>query len=152
MKQTFLVILAILSFSYSVQAQRSAVDALISSGNKVFIEVNDINKNTDGACDSFKKHLQSSEWNRWELVDEKSDANFVCRLNVEKLGFNIMSARSYGARVRVTTEVLTIDGVSVWKSKKQQGNVSEFTKFDALSDAMRKVIRRSLPKELYNEK
>ncbi len=152
MKKIFLLILVILSFGFSAQAQRKAVDALISSGNKVFIEVNDIKKNADGAYDLFKNYLLSDEWNRWELVDEKSDANFVCRINVEKLGYNIMSVRSYGARVRVITEVLTIDGVSVWKSKKQQGNVSEFTKFDALSDAMRKVVRRSLPKELYNEK
>ncbi|MFR9541616.1 MAG: hypothetical protein SNH27_06145 [Rikenellaceae bacterium] len=128
------------------------LSSLISSGNKVFIEINDINKNTDGAYDSFKRHLESDEWSRWDLVQSAEEANFVCRLNIEKKGFNIMSATSSGARVRVVTEILTPLGDSIWKSKRQQGNVSIYTGGDALSDAMRKVIRRSLTVELYGEK
>ena len=62
-----------------------------------------------------------------------------------------MSFTSMGARVRVNVEIITPDGKSVWKSKRQQGNVSVYTGGDALSDAMRKVIRRSLKVELYGE-
>lgn len=49
-------------------------------------------------------------------------------------------------------EIITPEGKSIWKSKRQQGNVSIYTGGDALSDAMRKVIRRSLKMELYGEK
>ncbi|MFR9651513.1 MAG: hypothetical protein SNG35_05765 [Rikenellaceae bacterium] len=134
-------------------AQKSKdVTALISSGNRVFIEINDVKGNTDGAYDSFVRHLNSNEWGRWDLVENVGDANFVCRLNIDKKGFNIASCTSYGARVQVITEILTTDGRSVWKSKKQQGNVSVYTGGDALSDAMRKVIRRSLQQELYGKK
>ena len=104
------------------------------------------------AYESFKKHLLGDEWNRWNLVDNKNDANFICRLVIDKKGFNIMSAKSMGARVRVVTQILNKDGVCVWKSKSQQGNVSVYTAGDALSDAMRKVIRRSIKEELYGEK
>ena len=132
--------------------ENKKIQELIATGNSVFIEVVDINKNTNGAYDSFKKHLLDEEWNRWVLVDSVKQANFICRLNIEKKGFNFFSAKSMGARVRVITEILTPEGKSVWKSKLQQGNVSAYTGGDALSDAMRKVIRRSLTKELYREK
>lgn len=138
---------------FALQAQKNApAKELIATGNSVYIEVNDINKNTTGAYEAFKKHLLGSEWNRWTLVENKEQANFICRLNIEKKGMNLLSAASMGARVRVITEILKPDGTSVWKSKRQQGNVSPYTGGDALSDAMRKVIRRSLKVELYGEK
>lgn len=146
------LLLLFVSLFCILQAQnKPAVKDLIMKGNSVFIEINDINKNTDGAYEAFKKHLLSEEWNRWTLVDSKEKADFVCRLNIEKKGFNMMSATSMGARVRVITEILDNKGGSVWKSKRQQGNVSIYTGGDALSDAMRKVIRRSLTEELYGE-
>ena len=149
MKKIYCVILcSFLFITQTVFAQ--SVKELINSGNAVFIEINDINNNTDGAYESFKKHLLGEEWNRWTLVDSKEDANFICRLNIEKKGFSMLST-SYGARVVVITEILTTDNRSVWKSKKQQGNGSVYTAGNALADAMRKVIRRSLTKELYRE-
>ena len=152
MKKIVCIFVLILSI-YSLRAQElSSVKDLIKDGNLVFIEVVDVNQNTPEAYDSFRRHLMGKEWNRWVLVDSKAQADFVCRLNIEKKGFNIMSATSSGARVRVITEILTKDGKSIWKSKRQQGNVSLYTGGDALSDAMRKVIRRSLKIELYGEK
>lgn len=151
MKKIYLLLILISSIT-TLQAQNlTAFKELLSNGNQVFIEVVDKNKNTNGALESFKKHLLGEEWNRWVLVDNKEGANFICRLIVEKKGFNLMSFTSYGARVRTVVEVLDLEGKSVWKSKRQQGNVSIYTGGDALSDAMRKVIRRSLKVELYEE-
>ena len=152
MKKIYLLIVMSLILITSVGAQGNEnTKKLIASGNSVFIEVVDTKNNTAGAYDSFKKHLLGEEWNRWVLVDSKDKANFICRITINKKGFNFFSFTSIGARVRVITEILTPDGKSVWKSKRQQGNVSTFTKGDALSDAMRKIIRRSLTEELYGE-
>lgn len=152
MKKIYLLLILISSIT-TLQAQNlTAFKELLSNGNQVFIEVVDKNKNTNGALESFKKHLLGEEWNRWVLVDNKEEANFICRLLIEKKGFNLMSFTSMGARVRTVVEILTPEGKSVWESKRQQGNVSVYTGGDALSDAMRKVIRRSLKVELYGEK
>lgn len=151
MKNVYLL-LTTLAFCFPSALNAQSAQELISKGNSVYIEINDIKKNTGGAYDSFKRHLLSDEWNRWNLVDSKEEADYICRLNIDKKGLNVMSMTSSGARVRVIAEILTPDGKSVWKSKRQQGNVSVFTGGDALSDAMRKVIRRSLKVELYGEK
>ncbi|MEG1587957.1 MAG: hypothetical protein RSB32_01895 [Mucinivorans sp.] len=150
MKKYFYTLLILISSITTLQAQN--VKELLSKGNDVFIEVVDKNKNTDGAYESFKRHLLGEEWNRWVLVENKDAANFICRLVIEKKGFNVMSFTSYGARVRTVVEIVTPEGKSIWKSKRQQGNVTLYTGGDALSDAMRKVIRRSLKVELYGEK
>lgn len=152
MQNYFYTLLILISSITTLQAQDlSEVKELLSNGNEVFVEVVDKNKNTDGAYESFKKHLLGEEWNRWVLVENKEAANFICRLVIEKKGFNMMSFNSYGARVRTVVEIITPEGKSIWKSKRQQGNVSIYTGGDALSDAMRKVIRRSLKVELYGE-
>lgn len=151
MKRFYLLTLFFLSFILNATYAQS-VKELIDSGNSVFIEVVDKKDNTKGAYDSFIHHLKGEEWNRWNIVESKDKADFICKLNIDKKGFNIMSFTSMGARVRVVTEILNKDGKSVWKSKQQQGNVSAYTGGDALSDAMRKVIRRSLKQELYGER
>lgn len=129
-----------------------SVKDVIAKGNSVFIEINDINNNTPGALDVFKSYLASDIWGKWNVVDSKEEADFVCRLNIEKKGMNVMSATSMGARIRVITEIQTKDGVSLWKSKRQQGNATVYTGMDALGDAMRKAIKRSIKVELYKEK
>ena len=152
MRKLYLLITLSILIVTNLNAQKiEDIQDLIASGNSVFIEVVDINKNTDGAYDSFVKHLLGEEWNRWVLVKSQDQADFICRLNIEKKGFNFFSFTSMGARVRVITEILTPDSKQVWKSKRQQGNVSPYTGGDALSDAMRKTIRRSLKEELYGE-
>ncbi len=146
-------LLFFMAIFFTLNGQNSAsVKDVIAKGNSVFIEINDINKNTPGALDVFKSYLDSDMWGKWNVVNSKEEADFVCRLNIEKKGMNVMSATSMGARVRVITEILTKDGVSVWKSKKQQGNATIYTGMDALADAMRKAIKRSIKVELYKEK
>lgn len=100
MKKYFYTLLILISSITTLQAQGlSNVKELLSKGNEVFVEVVDKNKNTDGAYESFKSHLLGDEWNRWVLVENKESANFICRLIIEKKGFNLMSFTSYGARV-----------------------------------------------------
>ena len=68
MKKILITLLTILLFNSTNYAQN--VKDLINSGNSVFIEVIDTKGNTDGAYESFKKHLLSDEWNRWNLGEE----------------------------------------------------------------------------------
>lgn len=67
---------------------------------------------------------------------------------VEKKGLNPMSFSSDGARVRVKAEIYDPERHLLWKSQRYQGNATLFTGFGALEDAMRKLVRKALGKEL----
>ena len=133
----------------SVYAGNDDVKQLIDKGNKAFIIVIDTNDNIDNEYNLFVKMLTSKEWNKWDLVEKKEDADFVCTLILKKKGAGF--SMSYGKRVDATVEISSVDGVKVWESKKHTGNTNEFTGFNALADVMRKITRRALTDELYKE-
>lgn len=149
MKKLFLLLISIFSI-VSTYANDDNVQELIAKGNKVYAELVDVKDNIKGAEEMFIEYLNSDEWGKWELVENKEDADFVCKLTLLKKGSGF--SLSYGARVEGYVEILTTDDQVVWKSKKQMGNTNEFTGFNALKDVMRKVMRRSLTKELYGLK
>ena len=143
-KQILLFALCLFSTLFTY-ANDNAVNELMSQGNKVFIEVVNNKKNIDGGYDSFIEHLSAEEWNKWDLVETKDNANFICRLTLTKR--KVMGS----VRVDAIASILTIDGTEVWVSEKHTGMATLFTGFDALSDAMRKIIRRALSDELCEE-
>ncbi len=151
MKKIFLTAIVITTSLISLLAQD--VKDVISKGNNVYIEVIDIRDNIkEDEHKVFVDHLMDKEeWNRWNIVDSKEKANFICKLSLEKRGSSKSGILSAGSWVNAIAEILTVNGDKVWESKKHRGNSSEFTGFNALNDAMRKIVRRALTKELYGE-
>lgn len=146
MKQCVLAFLGIL-LGLNIFAQKNKdIVTLLSSGNNVFVEVVDLTQSIDNEVEIFTKYLNGPEWGFWNIVDSKDDSNFICRLTLEKKGANM---NSLGARIVAIVEIYNVSGEKVWVCKKQTGNSSQFTGFNAMPDAMRKVIRRSLTVELY---
>ncbi len=123
------------------------VKVLISSGNSVYVEVIDVNNSIDDEYNIFLEYLNGDEWTKWNITESKDSANYTCRLTLEKkkAGFSM----SYGARVAAYIEILDTNEKLVWISEVQTGNSNEFTGFNAMADAMRKTIRRSLKEQLY---
>lgn len=146
MKKIFLLLITVFSVTFTY-ANTENVEELIAKGNKVFVEVIDVKNNIKEEQEMFVEYLNGDEWGKWDLVENKEDADFVCKLTLEKKGAGV--SFSVGARVEGYVEICTVDDKNVWTSKKQKGNTNEFTGYNALKDIMRKVIRRSLTKELY---
>ena len=147
MKKISVLLMAMCLF-FTGMAQEKNLKALVADGNKAYVDFVDVKGNIPQAKEAIVKALQGAEWNRWQLVDAKENADFILKVSVEKKGMNIMSMTSDGARIRVITEVMSIDGKPLWKSKEYQGNASMFTGYAALEDAMRKMVRRALGDEL----
>lgn len=121
--------------------------ALLTSGNKVHIEVIDIKDDINGEYEYFVRHLKDKEeWGRWNIVEESTDADFTCRLTL-----NNKMYMGNGGSIHAYIEIINNKGDVVWKSKVQKGRASAFTGFNAHGDAMRKIIRRAIKEELYNE-
>lgn len=146
MKKLLITLAAILCCLCGAIAQNTSLGSLTADGNKVFVEFIDVRNNIGDGAKPFVAALKGSEWNRWQVVDDKADADFVLRIRVEKkgAGFGV----SLGARMFTTVTILTTDGQELWHSKLQKGRTSEFTGFNAQADAARKVVRRSLGQEL----
>ncbi|MFT4024134.1 MAG: hypothetical protein QM664_10170 [Flavihumibacter sp.] len=140
--------LSLVLVSWQLTAQEKSLKELVAKGNKAYVEFVDVKHNIPEAKEAINKALLGPEWNYWELVDAKDKADFILKVSVEKKGMNIMSMTSDGARIRVTTQVLSPNEKPLWKSKEYQGNASMFTGFAALEDAMRKMVRRALGEEL----
>ena len=132
MKNLLTTLTAALCALFCASAQDISLGRLTADGNRVYVE--------------FIDALKGPEWNRWQVVGDKADADFVLRIRVEKKGsgFSI----SWGARMFTTVSILTTDGRELWRAKLQKGRASEFTGFNAQADAARKVVRRSLGEEL----
>jgi len=122
---------------------------LTAEGNKAFVELVDVNRNVPEAKAAINKALLGDDWNRWKLVSEKDSADFILKVSVEKKGWSLLSS-SDGARVVVFAEVLNLNGISLWKSKRYQGNAKLITGYSALSDAIRKLVRKALYVEMMN--
>ncbi len=146
MKKFYLLLLLVITSS-SLFADE--LKPLLASGNKVYVEVVDVKDNIEDEYNYFVKHLNDKEeWGKWKIVDSKEAADFICKLIVEKKGSSIMS---YGARVFAYIEILDLSGKSIWVSEQHKGNSNEFTGFNAHGDAMRKIVRKAIKEELYNE-
>ncbi|MDL2320644.1 hypothetical protein LJC45_05890 [Alistipes sp. OttesenSCG-928-B03] len=141
-----LLTFALLCSASGVSAQN--INEITAKGKKAYLEIKILKGEISDARTRAYEHLTGDEWNEWEMVDSPEESDFTIRLVFEKKGMNIMSMRSMGARVRVTAEIADREGKVLWRSKQYQGNVSEFTGFNALSDAMRKIVRRALRDEL----
>lgn len=146
MKKLLTILTATLCCLFCTFAQDVSLGRLTADGNKVYVEFIDVRNNIDDDAKPFIAALEGPEWNRWQVVDDKADADFVLRIRVEKkgTGFSI----SWGARMFTTVSILTTDGRELWRAKLQKGRASEFTGFNAQADAARKVVRRSLGEEL----
>lgn len=146
MKKLLTALTAVLCALFCASAQDVSLGRLTADGNKVYVEFIDVRNNIEDDAKPFIAVLQGPEWNRWQVVDDKADADFVLRIRVEKKGsgFSI----SWGARMFTTVSILTTDGRELWRAKLQKGRASEFTGFNAQADAARKVVRRSLGEEL----
>ncbi len=150
MKKITLLLIA-LCLAIHIKAQGETLKELVAEGNKAYVELVDVKKNIPEAQEAIHNILVGEEWNRWQLVDSKEEADFILKVSVEKKGVNLLSLASDGARVRVIAEVSDLNGKRLWKSKRYQGNASIFTGFSALDDAMRKLVRRALKKGLLEE-
>lgn len=146
MKKLLTTLAATFCCLFCTFAQDISLGQLTADGNKVYVEFIDVRNNIEDGAKPFITALQGPEWNRWQVVDDKANADFVLRIRVEKkgTGFSI----SWGARMFTTVSILTTDGRELWHSKLQKGRASEFTGFNAQADAARKVVRRSLGEEL----
>lgn len=147
MKKLLTTLTATLCCLFGTFAQNDvSLGRLTAGGNKVYVEFTDVRNNIADDAKPFITALEGPEWNRWQVVDDKADADFVLHIRVEKkgAGFSV----SYGARMFTTVSILTTDGRELWHSKLQKGRASEFTGFNAQADAARKVVRRSLGEEL----
>lgn len=146
MKKLLTTLTAIACCLTAAFAQNASLGRLTADGNKVYVEFTDVRNNIGDGAKPFLAALQGAEWNRWQVVDDKADADFVLHIRVEKkgAGFGV----SLGARMFTTVSILTTDGQELWRSKLQKGRTSEFTGFNAQADAARKVVRRSLSQEL----
>ncbi len=120
---------------------------LLASGNNVYIEAIDIKDNIEDEYGYFVKHLKDNEeWGRWNIVESSSEANFTCRLTLDNRLF-----LGTGGAIHAYIEILDNQGEVIWKSKTHKGMASTFTGYNAHGDAMRKIIRRAIKKELYKE-
>lgn len=146
-KRTILILITI-CFSICMNAQNN-LGKLTAEGNKAFVELVDVNRNVPEAKAAINKALLGDDWNRWKLVSEKDSADFILKVSVEKKGWSLLSS-SDGARVVVFAEVLNLNGISLWKSKRYQGNAKLITGYSALSDAIRKLVRKALYVEMMN--
>lgn len=150
MKKKLLFICAFFMTTVTLAQNSKDVTALISSGNNVFIEIIDKKENIENEDKVFRNYLDdSSEWGRWVVVESKDEADFMCRLTLEKKGSGF--SLSLGARVAAFIEIINKEGKVVWKSKTYTGQSNEFTGFNSLADAMRKIVRKAIKKDLYNE-
>lgn len=146
MKKLLTTLTALLCCFLFATAQNTELGQLTADGNKVYVEFIDVRNNIGDGAKPFVAALKGPEWNRWQVVDDKSEADFVLRIRVEKKGAGM--SLSIGARMFTTVAVLTPDGRELWQSKLQKGRTTEFTGFNAQEDAARKVVRRSLGVEL----
>lgn len=146
MKNLLTTLTAALCALFCASAQDISLGRLTADGNRVYVEFIDVRNNIEDDAKPFIAALKGPEWNRWQVVDDKADADFVLRIRVEKKGsgFSI----SWGARMFTTVSILTTDDRELWRAKLQKGRASEFTGFNAQADAARKVVRRSLGEEL----
>lgn len=144
----FLTLFLTVCLSLNIAAQEKSLKELVANGNKAYVEFVDVKNNIPEAKEAINKALLGEEWNQWILSESKEDADFILKVSVEKKGMNLLSMASDGARIRVIAEVLSLNGKTLWKSKRYQGNASMFTGFAALDDAMRKLVRRALSDEL----
>ena len=147
MRKVILVLLLCMLTAISVYASNDDVKRLINKGNKAFVIVVDTNADIDDEHNLFVKMLMSDEWNRWELVEKKEAADFICTLVLKKKGAGF--SLSDGKRVDATLVIYSVDGSKVWESKKYTGNANMYTGFNSLADVMRKITRRALTDELY---
>lgn len=146
MKKLLTTLTALLCCFLFATAQNAELGELTADGNKVYVEFIDVRNNIGDGAKPFVAALKGPEWNRWQVVDDKAEADFVLRIRVEKKGAGM--SLSIGARMFTTVAVLTTEGRELWQSKLQKGRTTEFTGFNAQEDAARKVVRRSLGVEL----
>lgn len=146
MKKLMTTLTAVLCCFIFATAQNTTLGELTADGNKVYVEFIDVRNNIGDGAKPFVAALKGPEWNRWQVVDDKAEADFVLRIRVEKKGAGV--SLSIGARMFTTVAILTPDGRELWHSKLQKGRTTEFTGFNAQEDAARKVVRRSLSVEL----
>jgi hypothetical protein len=149
MKSAILLLIAgVFGTTLTVSAQD--INEITAKGKKAYLEVNVIQGDIPDAYEEAKEHLTGSEWNEWVIVDKPEDGDFTIRLIFQKLGFGLGGGD--GARVRVVAEVTDQNGTVLWNSKRYQGNAHLTTGYNALRDAVRKIVRRALKDELRGKK
>lgn len=144
MKKLF-IFLTVFMCIPGVRAAEPSLAQLTADGRKVYVEFVDVHNNIGDKEKPIVEALQGTEWNRWILVPEKTDADFILHIHMEKKGGGFTS---FGARMFMTPSILTPDGRELWRGSLQKGRATEFTGFNAQNDAARKLVRRSLGEEL----
>lgn len=145
MKKIVLLFTALIC-SFHMYAQELTLAELTAPGKRVFVEFIDVNKNIQDGSAPILNALQGPECNRWTVVSERSEADFILRINMDKKGPGL--SNSWGARMFMTPSILSLDGQELWRGKIQKGNANGFTGFNSQEDVARKLVRRSLGEEL----
>lgn len=96
MKKLLTTLTATLCALFCASAQDISLGRLTADGNKVYVDFIDVRNNIEDDAKPFIAVLQGPEWNRWQVVDDKADADFVLRIRVEK---RARGSASRGARV-----------------------------------------------------
>lgn len=118
MKNLLTTLTAALCALFCASAQDISLGRLTADGNRVYVEFIDVRNNIEDDAKPFIAALKGPEWNRWQVVDDKADADFVLRIRVEKKGsgFSI----SWGARMFTTVSILTTDGRELWRANSRK--------------------------------
>ena len=88
MKKITLLLIA-LCLAIHIKAQGETLKELVAEGNKAYVEFVDVKKNIPEAQEAIHNILVGEEWNRWQLVDSKEEADFILKVSVEKKGLPV---------------------------------------------------------------
>lgn len=84
MKKLMTTLTAVLCCFIFATAQNTTLGELTADGNKVYVEFIDVRNNIGDGAKPFVAALKGPEWNRWQVVDDKADADFVLHIRDRK--------------------------------------------------------------------
>lgn len=77
MKNLLTTLTAALCALFCASAQDISLGRLTADGNRVYVEFIDVRNNIEDDAKPFIAALKGPEWNRWQVVGDKADADFV---------------------------------------------------------------------------